>query len=1058
MKMKLTPAALATLVLASGLATSAFAQDRKTYIVQLKDEPAASYQGGVAGLAATQPAAGDTFRYGSAAVQAYINYLSQQQSTVLSLVGSAPVLQKYNVVFNGFAASLTDDEARSLSTNSQVVGLWLDEARRVDTISTSRFLKLSEPGGLWSKVVGGSAVKGENLVIGVVDGGIWPENPAFFDRLDANGVPSNNPADAQVYGPAPATFTGGCVPGPGIDPAKHCNNKLVGIKYFNTGFKASGQTLHWTDFADSGRDSLSGATGHGGHGDHTASTAAGNSNVPVTINDAVIGNASGMAPRARVAAYKVCWTYVNAAATDGTGSQNSCYNSDSVAAIDAAVADGVNVINYSISGSQTTVNDPVEQAFYRAALAGVFVAASAGNSGPGQAVAHISPWLTTVAASTHDRSFSGSATVGGTTYTGGSTTKDGLPQPTDMILAENAGVGGGNASLCFSASPPAGQVLLDPAKVAGKLVVCTRGTNARVDKGQAVKNAGGKGMILVNATAGQTVDSDFQALPTVQVTNTDGAAIKAYVSGNANPKGSIAPAVMGTKPAPIMADFSSRGPNGGDSNVLKPDLTAPGVDIIAQVTPAQDEAQKAQIIAGTLVPPPAWDSYQGTSMSSPHVAGIALLLKQANPTWGPGAIKSALMTTAYSTLNDGLPSPQNGLLPWAQGAGHIDPQKAADPGLVYNAGKNDWVKYQCKVNRPAVTPASDCTNIGTLDETYNLNLPSITVGTVTGSVIVARNVTNVGTSSATYTAAVTTPPGFNTTVSPTSLTLAPGETKSFTVTIAGAGAAEGVWQFGQLVWSDGTHTVRSPIQAKAGKAISAPTEFTDTKGSGSKLFTVRTGFSGRMGVLKGGLKDVTMGAETSLTPLATSSTTLLTRCRSATNYASIAKYNFTVPAGAIVARWALRQADTGNVNDDFDMIVSYPNGTTSAYSGNDGSDEVLQVVAPAPGTYRVCVLAYGSTASPMKHKLSSWIVSPGDAGGLNALVPSQVYAGSTATVGLSWTGLAAGKRTVGGAQWLDASGNVQATTVLRVSTDGSVPVQNVPTNMPSKLVDAAVNE
>ena len=124
--------------------------------------------------------------------------------------------------------------------------------------------------------------------------------------------------------------------------------------------------------------------------------------------------------------------------------------------------------------------------------------------------------------------------------------------------------------------------------------------------------------------------------------------------------------------------------------------------------------------------------------------------------------------------------------------------------------------------------ASDCTNIGTLDETYNLNLPSITVGTVTGSVIVARNVTNVGTSSATYTAAVTTPPGFNTTVSPSSLTLAPGETKSFTVTIAGAGAAEGVWQFGQLVWSDGTHTVRSPIQAKAGKAISAPTEFTDT--------------------------------------------------------------------------------------------------------------------------------------------------------------------------------------------------------------------------------------
>lgn len=1057
MKMKLKPAALATLVLFSGLATSAFAQDRKTYIVQLKDEPAVSYTGTISGLAATQPAPGETFKYSTAAVQAYVNYLGQQQNLVLSTVGNAPVLATYNTVFNGFAASLTEAEAKSLATNSQVAGLWEDEARQVDTISTAKFLKLSEPGGLWSKTVGGAALKGEGMVVGIIDGGIWPENPAFFDRVNSNGEPSNNPADTLVYGPAPATFQGACVAGPGIDPAKHCNNKLVGIRHFNTGFKASGQTLHWTDFADSGRDSLSGATGHGGHGDHTASTAAGNENVPVIINGAVAGIASGMAPRARVASYKVCWTYVNAAATDGTGSQNSCYNSDSVAAIDRAVADGVNVINFSISGSQTTVNDPVEQAFYRAAVAGVFVAASAGNSGPNQAVAHISPWLTTVAASTHDRAFAGSATLGnGASYSGGSTTRTGLPA-TPMILAENAGLGGGDASLCFSASPPAGQVLLDPAKVAGKLVVCTRGTNARVDKGQAVKNAGGAGMILVNAAAGQTIDSDFQPLPSLQVSNTDGAAIKSYVSGNPGAVGSIAVATMTTKPAPVMAGFSSRGPNAGDSNVLKPDVTAPGVDVIAHVTPAQTEAEKAQIVAGTLVPPPAWDSYQGTSMSSPHVAGLALLLKQANPSWGPGAIKSALMTTAFTTLNDNLPGAQNGLLPWSQGAGHVDPQKANDPGLVYNAGKNDWVKYQCKVNRPAVTPASDCTTIGTLDETYNLNLPSITLGTVTGAAVVSRSVTNVSNAASTYTAAVTPPPGFNVTVSPSTLTLAPGETKSFTVTVAGAGAAEGVWQFGQLVWNDGTHSVRSPIQLRAGKAISAPAEFTDTRTSGSKLFTVRTGFAGRMGVAKGGLKDVTMGAETSLSPLATSSNTLANRCFSNTNYASIAKYNFTVPAGAIVARWALRQADVSGAADDNDMVVINMNAATFVYSGNDGSNEVVQMVAPAAANYRVCVLAYAG-AAPMKHKLSSWIVSPGDGAGLNALVPSQVYAGSTATVGMSWSGLTTGKRTVGGAHWLDASGKVQATTVLRVSTDGSVPVQNVPTNMPAKLVDAAINE
>jgi subtilisin family serine protease len=1058
MKMKLKPAALATLVLLSGLATSSFAQDRKTYIVQLKDEPAASYQGTVSGLAATQPAAGQTFRYMSPAVQAYVNYLGQQQSNVISTVGNAPVLATYKTVFNGFAASLTEDEARALVANSQVVGIWQDEVRQLDTISTSKFLKLSQAGGLWSKTVGGAALKGENMVIGVVDGGIWPENPAFFDRADVNGVPSNNPADGQVYGPAPASFTGGCTPGEGITAA-HCNNKLVGIKYYRAGWLANNvlSSFHWTDFV-SGRDSLSGPSGHGGHGDHTASTAAGNSNVPVTINGTVIGNASGMAPRARVSAYKVCWTKTDPAATDGTGTSNGCYNSDSVSAIDQAVADGVNVINYSISGSQTSVNDPVEQAFYRASLAGVFVAVSAGNSGPGQAVAHISPWLTTVAASTHDRAYTGKATLGnGASYTGGSTTITGLGS-TPMVLAENAGMGGGDASLCFSASPPAGQVLLDPAKVAGKLVVCTRGNNARVDKGQAVKNAGGVGMILANTTAAQTIDSDFQAVPTVEVNNIDGASVKAYVAGAASPTGSIDVAVMTSKPAPIMAGFSSRGPNGGDANVLKPDLTAPGVDIIAQVTPVQDQAQRDQIAAGTLVPPPAWDSYQGTSMASPHVAGVALLLKQANPTWGPGAIKSALMTSAYSTLDDGLAGAQNGLLPWSQGSGHIDPQKANDPGLVYNAGKNDWVKYQCKVNKAAVLPASDCTTIGTLDETYNLNLPSITVSTVTGSTIVSRNVTNVGASSATYTAAVTPPPGFTAVVSPSSLTLAAGETKSFTVTIATAGAAEGIWQFGQLVWNDGTHAVRAPIQARAGKVISAPAEFTDTKASGSKLFTVRTGFSGRMGVLKGGLKDVTMGAETSLSPLATSSATLASRCFGNSNFASIAKYNFTVPAGAIVARWALRQADVGGANDDNDLVVINMNAATYIYSGNDGSNEVVQMVAPAAANYRACVLAYGGAPAPMKHKLSSWIVMPGDAGGLNALVPSQVYAGSTATVGFSWSGLAAGKRTVGGAHWLDTAGKVQATTVLRVSTDGSLPVQNEPTNMPNKLVDESVNQ
>lgn len=1053
MKMKMKPAALAALVLLSGLATSSFAQDRKTYIVQLKDEPAASYQGNVPGYAATQPAAGDSFHYGSAAVQAYIGYLSQQQSNVISLVGNAPVLATYKTVFNGFAASLTDAEALTLSTSAQVVGLWEDEARQVDTISTSKFLGLTAPGGLWSQTIGGSAIKGENLVIGVVDGGIWPENPAFFDRQDANGVPSNNPADAQVYGPAPASFTGGCVAGTGIDPAKHCNNKLVGIKYYNAGFAASGQTLHWTDFANSGRDSVGGATGHGGHGDHTASTAAGNSNVAAKVNGIVLGQASGMAPRARIAAYKVCWTYVNPDATDGTGSQNSCYTTDSVAAIDQAVADGVNVINYSISGSQTSVNDPVEQAFYRASLAGVFVAASAGNSGPGTAVAHISPWLTTVAASTHDRAFDADATLGNAAkYTGASLNQTAVPAGTPIIRAEDAGIAGASANLKLCFSNP---LELDPAKVAGKIVVCTRGTNARVDKSLAVLNAGGVGMVMMDNGAGLVAEA--HSVPTVHVTAADGAAIKTYAQ-TAGATAGIGSFYIGTTAAPVMAGFSSRGPNQGDSNVMKPDLTAPGVDVIAQVTPPLNQADHDAVAAGTLVPGPDWASYQGTSMSSPHVAGLALLLKQAHPTWGPGAIKSALMTTTYSTLNDGLTGLSNGLLPWSQGAGHVQPNKATDPGLIYNAGMNDWVKYQCKVNKAAVQPASLCTTIGTLNDTYELNLPSITLGVApaVGTVTVPRTVTNVGTSTATYSATASLP-GFTAVVTPATLTLAPGASGSFTVKLTATTAAQGVWNYGQLTWSDGAHNVRIPVQAKLGKSITAPAESTGNTVSGTRLMSVRTGFNGRMGSKVGGFSDVTMGDVVTLAPKATTSAQLKAICQAGVDTANVKVYNFGIPAGAIVARFALRNADVGTAGDDNDMMLLFPDNSTNVYSGNDGSNEAVQVAAPAAGNYKVCVVAYNGAAA-MTHRLSSWIVNPGDGGGLRAVVPSQVYAGSSATVGISWSGLATGKRYVGGVQLTDLSGNPQSTTVLRVSTDGSVPILNEPATLSSKVADTASAE
>ncbi|WLI90260.1 S8 family serine peptidase [Massilia sp. R2A-15] len=1059
MKLNLRPISFAVMLMLAGVAVSTTAQEvRRPYIVQLQDQPAASYVGGIDGLPATQPAPGAVFDYHAADVQNYVRYLGDRKSEVLATISAAPVIADYDVVLNGFAVMLTDDEVLTLKNNAAVADIQADVPRHVDTVSTPRFLGLTNAGGLWSQFAGGSLVKGENMVIGIIDGGIWPENPAFADRTDANGKPTFDQAGTLAYTSPPATFTGSCMAGEGFDPLKHCNNKLVGAKYFNAGYLAAALPTNWSEFF-SPRDSNAGSNGvsqgHGGHGDHTASTSAGNAGVPVVIGGVPMGEASGIAPRARVAAYKVCWTYDDPTAVDGTHASNSCFGSDSVKAIDEAVKDGVNVINFSISGSQTSVADAVEQAFYRASLANVFVAASAGNSGPANAVAHNSPWLTTVAASTHDRKFQADVTLGsGTTYFGASDNIVPLPQ-TALIRAEDAGVAGGNANLCYSdaaAATAAGQAMLDPAKVNGKIVICTRGTNARVDKSLAVQNAGGVGMVLADNGAGLV--AEVHSVPTVHVSAADGAAIKTYAVAQAAAATSAMSAFyIGTKPAPIMAGFSSRGPNQADSNILKPDLTAPGVDIIASVTPALTVAQHAQVAAGAMVPPPAYESYQGTSMSSPHVAGLALLLRQLHPDWSPAAVKSALMTTGYTTLNDGVAGASNGLLPWSQGAGHVDPNKAANPGLVYDAGKADYVSYQCKVNRPAVSPASDCTTYGILDESYNLNLPSITVSSVQGNVTVRRKVTNVGAASATYTAAASVP-GFSTVVSPSSLTLAPGASGSFTVKMTATSAPADVWQFGSLIWTSGTTTVRSPIQAKVGKPITAPAEMTSDKVSGSKLFAVKTGFSGRMGFIKGGLKDVTMGSEVSLVPAAMDSAGLKAACIAGVDTASVKVYSVNVPAGAIVARFALRQVDVSSPIDDNDMGVLAPNGTTWGYSGNNGSNESVQVSAPAAGTYKVCVVAYGGSPV-MTHKLSSWVVTPADNGGKFVVaVPGKVVAGNNTTVGMSWSGLTANQRLVGGAHFLDLNNAVQATTVLRVDTGAA----GVPLSESDRAISASKSQ
>ncbi len=1055
--MKLRPVSLAVLALSAGIALSAHAQEvRRSYIVQLADKPAATYDGGIAGLPATKPPAGSKLNVTAADVQNYINYLEQKQASVQATVANAEILYKYQVAFNGFAALLTDSEVRDLKKNSAVAHISVDEERRLDTNYTPVFLGLTQPGtGLWERL-GGKASAGENVVIGIVDGGIWPENPAYADRVDANGHPTFDLTGTLAYGSAPAGWNGVCQTGEGFT-ASHCNNKLIGARYFDTTYKSQKKTTHYSDFV-SPRDSMNGPdlANKGGHGTHTSSTAGGNALVQTRMNGGSMGEFSGIAPKARIASYKVCWTYLDSTNPDGSGTRNGCYNSDSVAAINQAVADGVDVINFSISGSQTDVMDPVEVAFFNAANAGVFVATSAGNSGPGNAVAHLSPWVTTVAASTHNRISVNTVTLaGGATYQGQSYNLAALPD-TPMINAENAGVtpyaslSAANKQarrLCYTAADranpafnqsgvPTAAGALDPNIVAGKIVICARGNSARVDKGVAVKEAGGAGMILTDT--GTALVADPHVLPATHVTLADGNAIRSWLSTRPDAAAAItrSQTMAGPAVAPRMASFSSRGPNKGDPNVLKPDLTAPGVDILAAVAAGGNQTLRDEIANNVTPGGLLWQSMQGTSMSSPHVAGMGALLRHLRPGWSPAAIKSALMTTAYSTQNDNVAGMANGLLPWAQGAGHTAPNLAADPGLVYDSNAIDWLRYLCGIGKQAANSAN-CLSYGSI-QPYNLNLPSLTAADVLGKLTLTRTVTHVGTEAATYNA-TTQLAGFDVVVSPSSMTLQPNEKKTFTVTLTNKTATMGAWVYGNLTWSDGKHVVRSPLTARA-SALAARSEIASEAVNGAQSITIGTGYTGALTLQKGGLKPALRSTDT--VGQGNKGDGGLAECV-AGGSAGVKATSVTVPANTLVARFTTRDVDTsgyqGGASDDLDLIVLNSANLTVGSSGNATSNEAVTLNSPAAGTYRVCVVGYTPRNGSASYVLNSWVVGTADTGGnFKASGPAIVYTGGTGTVATSWSGLDAGKTYLGAIRYLQGS-TVRGMTLVEVDATDPVP-------------------
>jgi subtilisin family serine protease len=976
-----------------------FSQDG-IYIIQLSELPVVAYDGSINGLKATKPAAGQKVNPTAAAVVKYSDHLAARHDAELRAVGASKKLYDYAFSFNGFAARLTAVQANKLAADKDVLAITPDEVHEVDTSSTPSFLGLTDEGGLWEQL-GGVGSAGEDIIIGVVDSGIWPESLSFADRVDANGTPSSDPGAKRAYQQIPG-WHGKCVPGEAFT-ASDCNQKLIGARYFNAsqGGNAGINAERPWEFA-SPRD-------YNGHGTHTSSTAGGNNAVPATGAAASFGNISGMAPRARIAMYKALWSTEDASTASGS-------TSDLVAAIDQAVADGVDVINYSISGTSTNFLDPVEISFLFAADAGIFVAESAGNSGPTTStVAHPGPWTTTVAAGTHNRDGQGSVTLGnGVTYNGASVATAVGPAP--LIDSTAAGVSGADPTalaLCFSTATNDGVAALDPAKVAGKIVVCDRGVSARVDKSLAVQEAGGVGMILVN-TAPSSLNADFHFVPTVHLADTNRAAVKAYAA-TAGATATINNATIVTNaPAPFTATFSSRGPllaGGGD--VLKPDVIAPGQDILAAVAPPGNAGRDFNL-------------YSGTSMSSPHVAGLAALLMDLHPDWSPMAIKSALMTSAYDVLDGPNTNP---LVIFRQGAGHVRPNSAADPGLVYDSGFLDWLAFLCGSTN-GVGPAT-CTALAGLGFPFDpsdFNSASIAIGDLAGTQTITRKVTNVGGTAATYTPSITGLAGISAVVSPLSLSLDPGETGTYTVAFTRGAAALNAYVGGQLTWTDGTHNVRSPLVVRP-VALAAPAE---VSGTGDPIsYEVKFGYAGPFTATPRGL----VPAATVDASVADDPTDNFNTANPAGNQ-GITTHDVVVPAGTTYARFSLFDEETDGTHD-LDLYVYRVNADSSlTFVGNSGSGtsaEEVNLRDPAAATYRAFVHGFAAAGGTANYTFFDWVLGNADAGNMTVTAPATAVIGASGTIDLSFTGLTAGTRYLGSVVYGGTAG-MPNPTIVRVDT------------------------
>jgi len=718
-----------------------------TYIIRLDNPSLAAYRGGISGLAPTNPRAIGTSKLdvNSPASQAYLAFLAQKRDEFLqqasALVGRELQADRvFDVVYNGLTLQLTAEEAAQIATLPMVRKVQKDYMKYPLTDHGPEWIGAPSMWGPRNSsdctVDGGGC--GEGIVIGVIDTGINDGHPSFADVGD-DGYDHTNPLGS-------GTYKGWCNPSDtNYDASLQCNDKLIGMY----------------DFVKDGN----GPRDADGHGSHTASTSAGNFVDQARLiapTTSFTMSISGVAPHANIIAYRAC-------------GHDGCPLSALIDSINQAVADEVDVINYSIGGpSSNPWTDDDAQAFLDAWDANIFVATSAGNSGPGEATMGSpadAPWLLSVGASTHDRAFLNSLVD--MTTDQGTTLKDiegrsitGGYGPAPIVYAGDYG----NA-LCKENIWPSNQFN-------GEIVVCDRGEIARVAKSANVEAAGGGGMILANQEAeGDGLSADSHSIPSVHITYKDGVRLKNWLAnGDSGHVATIVGTTMavGDRFGDHMASFSSRGPNPAAPSIIKPDIIGPGVDIVAAVADDGDANNG-----------PDYDSYSGTSMSSPHLAGAGILMRQAHPTWNPDEIKSAIMTTSKDTdlLEADGATPT---IPFSSGAGRVALDKAKDAAMLLEETRANY----------------DATNPDNGGDPSTLNIASFGQDACYGSCSWTRTVHNPTGQAMSWTGIFTGTNGLTGTLSPSTLNVPANGSASFSLTVDVTGLQVGEWYFGEVMWTE----------------------------------------------------------------------------------------------------------------------------------------------------------------------------------------------------------------------------------------------------------------